>query len=132
MKISPNDPCPCHSGLKYKKCCRSYHDGTPAPSPEKLMRSRYSAYALKNAEYIMRTTHPDSPHWRENRVVWRGQIEAFSAATRFAGLDILAAEGDTVTFHATLFEGEEDESYTERSLFAQHAGRWAYIKASPE
>jgi len=96
------------------------------------MRSRYSAYALKNAEYIMRTTHPDSPHWRENRVVWRGQIEAFSAATRFAGLDILAAEGDTVTFHATLFEGEEDESYTERSLFAQHAGRWAYIKASPE
>ncbi len=21
MKIYPNDPCPCGSGLKYKKCC---------------------------------------------------------------------------------------------------------------
>ena len=23
VKIGPNEPCPCGSGLKYKKCCRN-------------------------------------------------------------------------------------------------------------
>jgi SEC-C motif-containing protein len=39
--------------------------GTPAPSAEALMRSRYSAYALalKNsslADYLLQTWHPDT------------------------------------------------------------------------
>jgi len=129
VKISPNDLCPCHSGAKYKKCCRAYHDGTPAPSSEKLMRSRYSAYALNKPEYIMQTTHPTSPHWRENQAAWRAQIVGFSAETRFVGLNILAVDDETVTFHAVLFVGEQDISYTERSLFAQHDGRWGYVKS---
>lgn len=129
MKISPNAPCPCHSGAKYKKCCQKYHDGTPAPTPEKLMRSRYSAYALNKADYLMLTTHPTSPHGQTNRAAWTRQIEAFSAGTRFVGLDILATTDDTVTFRAILFEGDRDVSYVERSRFAQHDGRWTYIKA---
>lgn len=129
MKISPNAPCPCHSGAKYKKCCRTYHDGNAAPTPEKLMRSRYSAYALNKADYLMLTTHPTSPHHKENRAAWARQIEAFSTGTRFVGLEILATTEDTVTFHAILFEGDKEASYIERSLFAQHDGRWKYIKA---
>ena len=26
LKIRPNDPCPCGSGKKYKKCCRGKED----------------------------------------------------------------------------------------------------------
>ncbi|HHD72452.1 MAG TPA: zinc chelation protein SecC, partial [Epsilonproteobacteria bacterium] len=26
-KYSPNLPCPCQSGRKYKKCCALYHKG---------------------------------------------------------------------------------------------------------
>ncbi len=129
MKISPNDPCPCHSGLKYKKCCRPFHGGTAAPTPEALMRSRYSAYALGKIDYIMATTHPDSPHLLGDRNVLRAQLQQFSDGTRFAGLQILAAGGDTVTFHAVLFEDERDVSYTERSLFKQKDGRWLYVDA---
>src|SRR5437867_3549203 len=43
--------CPCHSGKKYSECCEPYHQGLPAPTPLALMRSRYAAYALQNAEY---------------------------------------------------------------------------------
>jgi SEC-C motif domain protein len=127
MKISPNDECPCGSGQKYKKCCRVLHSGTPAPTPEALMRSRYSAYALDRIDYIMQTTHPDGPRFNADTVKWRRDLEAFARGTRFAGLQILATEGDTVTFRATLFEGSHDVSFTECSLFEQHEGRWKYF-----
>lgn len=30
VKVGPNDPCPCGSGKKYKKCCGSPSSGKPA------------------------------------------------------------------------------------------------------
>ncbi|MFN8373702.1 MAG: YchJ family metal-binding protein [Anaerolineae bacterium] len=127
MKISPNEECPCGSGKKYKKCCRTLHSGAHAPSPEALMRSRYSAYALGRIDYIMQSTHPDGPHYEADTAAWRRDLEAFSRDTRFVKLDILNAEGDTVTFHATLMVGSRDMSFTERSLFRMHDGRWTYF-----
>jgi SEC-C motif domain protein len=106
------------------------HKGTPAPSPEALMRSRYTAYALNKVDYIMATTHPDSPYIQTDVGAWRRELEFFATRTRFAGLQILAVasdtEGETVTFRATLFAGDEDVSFTEKSLFAKHDGRWMY------
>ena len=132
MKISPNDLCPCGSGTKYKKCCRVFHNGVPALTTEDLMRSRYSAYALNNLDYIMATTHPDGPHFGQDRNQWRRDLEVFSLNTRFAGLRILSVEPDIVTFRATLFElahPARDISFTERSLFRQLNGHWLYMDA---
>jgi len=132
MKISVNDTCPCGSGAKYKKCCRILHQGTYAPTVEALMRSRYTAYALNIPDYIMDTTHPDSPHFRNTRDEWRRELETFSLTTRFAGLKILSVEPDTVTFRAILFELtalQREISFTERSLFRQMNGRWLYVDA---
>jgi SEC-C motif domain protein len=96
------------------------------------MRSRYSAYALDNAAYIMATTHPDNTLYRDDKTAWRTDIETFMRSTRFAGLQILNFEDDTVTFRATLFEGERDISFTEKSLFRQHDGRWLYLSGERE
>lgn len=65
MKITPNSKCPCGSRLKYKKCCHVYHDGANADDALKLMVTRYSAYAAEDASYIMRTTHPQNPDYKE-------------------------------------------------------------------
>lgn len=92
------------------------------------MRSRYSAYALHLHNYLMRTTHSTSPHRLASEASWRARLETFSRDTRFAGLEILAAEGDMVTFHAILFDGDRDISYIEHSLFAQEDGEWRYIE----
>jgi len=71
MKISSNALCPCHSGEKYKKCCQPYHKGIFPSNAQKLMRSRYSAFALGLAEYIMTTTHPDNSDFTENKPDWK-------------------------------------------------------------
>lgn len=127
MPLPLTAPCLCHSGRPYRQCCSPYHAGTPAPTPLALMRSRYSAYALGKTAYIILTTHPDSPHFRQDTAAWRTEIDAFTHATRFVGLTILAAEGSTVTFHARLLSGERDVSFTEHSQFARHDGRWKYV-----
>lgn len=92
------------------------------------MRSRYSAYALNKPDYVMETTHPDSPHWQDDRAAWRADLQAFSTSVTFVGLNILSAEGDTVKFHAILMQDGRDVSFTEHSIFRQHNGRWLYVK----
>jgi SEC-C motif domain protein len=60
---APIGDCPCGSELPYAQCCGIWHAGlqetTPrhAPTPEALMRSRYSAYALQLGDYLLATWH---------------------------------------------------------------------------
>ena len=131
--------CPCHSRKRYKRCCRTLHEGRPAATPVALMRSRYAAYSLGNSAYIMATTHPDSPHFVADAAAWTEQLDAFSAATRFKGLRILERAGGEVagesegwvTFRAELTQGGQDASFTERSHFEKMDGRWTYRSAEP-
>lgn len=58
--LDKKNNCPCGSGYNYKKCCKPYHDGSPAPTAEALMRARYSAYKLAQEEYLFHTWHPGS------------------------------------------------------------------------
>ena len=58
-----NDPmagvsCPCGSGALYADCCEPLHDGAVASTAEKLMRSRFSAFALGRASYLLASWHP--------------------------------------------------------------------------
>jgi SEC-C motif domain protein len=48
--------CPCGRGA-YATCCAPLHEGKPAADAEALMRSRYSAYALDRADYLLATWH---------------------------------------------------------------------------
>ncbi|MBN2799248.1 MAG: SEC-C domain-containing protein [Deltaproteobacteria bacterium] len=131
----PNDPCPCGSGLKLKRCCRRLHQGAPAESPEALMRSRYAAYAVGDAAYILATTHPAGPQAQADRGRWLEEVRRFSEGTDFVGLTVLSAgsEGDEgfVSFHAALRQGGRDASFGERSRFLRVEGRWLYWDGVP-
>ncbi len=126
-----NDPCPCHSGAKHRSCCGPFHEGAPAPTPEALMRSRYSAYALGKTGYLMDTTDPDGPHAQEDRGVWARELAEFARRTRFVGLEIngSGSTGDDgwVSFRAILTQGRRDASFAERSRFVRRDGRWLYV-----
>ena len=134
MKLSANKPCPCQSGKKAKKCCAPILKGRPAPTPEALMRSRYTAYATGNVNYIMKTTHPDGDHYREDKDAWLDDINVFCRECSFNGLKVENAETqDTkgwVTFHANISRGNEDLSFTERSFFVLENGQWLYHSAA--
>jgi len=57
MKITQNSKCPCKSGQKYKKCCKTFHDGEFPKTALLLMKSRFSAYAIGLSDYIIETTY---------------------------------------------------------------------------
>jgi SEC-C motif-containing protein len=130
-KVLPKSPCPCGSGDTYKVCCAPYHKGTPPPTPEKLMRARYTAYAAGDARFIIRTTHPDSPYYRTDQKAWFKELKAYTDQTQFLALNVIDRETDGdvgwVQFRAVLMQSGRDASFTERSRFERLDGRWLYV-----
>lgn len=126
MKISPNTPCPCHSGKKYKHCCQPYHKGSLPFNALLLMRSRYSGYALGLIDYIIATTHPNNPDAAMTLADWQKGISDFAVSTQFIGLKIIefidGTEEAYVTFDATFDIG----SMKEKSRFLKVEGKWFY------
>ena len=54
-----NGACPCGLAATYGDCCGRLHRGQArAATPEQLMRSRFSAYAVHDEPYLLRTWHP--------------------------------------------------------------------------
>ena len=95
-----------------------------------LMRSRYAAYSLKLADYIMDTTHASNPSYDKNRDKWKEDILQFCRDTKFEGLQIVefteGLENAYVTFTAILKNGNRDISFTEKSRFVKENDRWLY------
>lgn len=130
-RLSANAPCPCGSGRKAKGCCLPVLEGAPASSPEALMRSRYVAYAVGDVGHVMRTTHPDGPHWRADARAWADELRRYCASVRFEGLSVDHARADgeigVVAFFATLRADGRDVSFGEVSRFTRVDGRWLYV-----
>ncbi|ERS81768.1 YchJ family protein [Halomonas sp. PBN3] len=122
--LSPTT-CPCGSGLPLADCCGRYHAGEPAPTPEALMRSRYSAFALQLTDYLLSTWHPST----------RPSMLERDEATAWKRLEILdsgeAGESGWVHFRATFREGRRWAVLEERSRFVREAGHWTYLDGTP-
>ena len=132
MKFSPNDICPCGSLKKYKKCCKPFHDKITFPKTAlELMKSRFSAFAVLIADYIIFTTHENNSDYISDLKLWNQDIMNFSKNTRFERLEILDfIEGEVesfVTFKATLFQDKNDISFIEKSRFLKTEGIWKYV-----
>ena len=132
MKLSVNDSCPCGSQKKYKKCCKVFHDKIRLPvNALELMKSRFSAFATSNCDYIIFTTHQLNPDFTKDLKSWREDILNFSKNTKFEKLEILEFIDDKVesfvTFKATLFQDKNDISFIEKSRFLTVDGKWLYV-----
>lgn len=132
MISSSPSTCPCCSGKPYINCCQKYHQGVLPENALALMRSRYSAYALNLADYIIETTHPQSPYFVSNKKQWLSQILDFSQKVSFNKLEILRTENLSseeafVTFVAHLSKEDIDLTFTERSRFLKQGHAWKYM-----
>jgi len=122
--------CPCGSGHTFQDCCGRYIEGEHlAPTPEALMRSRYSAYALGNEPYLLATWHastrPEKLNLDEQTTI------------KWSGLDIISApgaEGDTgfVEFVARFKDNGRAGKLHERSRFRRENDRWYYVDGDIE
>ena len=117
------EKCPCGAGASYLTCCAPLHLGQrAAASPEQLMRSRYSAFARRDAAYLLTSWAP------ETRPPGVGDL----SGQEWLGLTVHDApppEGDVgfVEFSAKLREGGRNATIRERSRFRREDGRWFYV-----
>lgn len=124
------EPCPCGSGKSYQNCCRPLHERQiPAKTAVQLMRSRYTAYALKLIDYLFDTTWPDnrSEELRQEMAAWAGRAE-------FTRLEILSTrqgrsldKTGRVEFIASYRQFGEEKQMHEISNFRRYKGRWHYV-----
>lgn len=125
-----NFACPCGSSLNYEECCKRFHEGIEPENALQLMQSRYSAYVLNLPDYIIKTTHPASPHYTDNHFSWKRSISGFAKNSIFRQLEILDFKERlpiaSVTFTAHLDQNGEDATFTETSYFERWKNGWRY------
>lgn len=122
--------CPCGTGDAYGSCCGRFHTGrSAAPTAELLMRSRFTAFAAGDEQYLLATWHPSS----------RPESVDLDPALRWYRLDVHGATGGG-PFDA---EGRVDFSahwrgtggvrgtQREHSRFVREGGRWFYVDGIP-
>lgn len=122
--------CPCGSGLEYSLCCEPFIYGDQvAPTPGKLMRSRYTAYVKHCADYLVATWHPDCQAEESRSAI----INSFNN-TAWLGLTVVEelagnrADEGYVEFVARFTDGAAKHSAIhERSRFLRLGQRWYYI-----
>ncbi|MCB5168404.1 hypothetical protein LG634_26720 [Streptomyces bambusae] len=124
MSSAPS-PCPCGLPAAYADCCGRFHSGArQAPTAELLMRSRFSAFAVGDTAYLMRSWHPDTRPGRldlDPGQVWE-RLEVLG--TERGGM--FETEG-AVEFRAHYREGGHRGSLHEHSEFSRVDGAWVYV-----
>jgi SEC-C motif-containing protein len=130
-QVTAEGPCPCgrgdgcHSPLAFARCCGRFladFEHSPAPDAESLMRSRYCAFVLEDADYLLATWHPSQ----------RPASVDFEPGLKWLGLDVrdhrvVDATHAEVEFLARSRAGGRAHRLHERSRFVCEDGRWYYV-----
>ena len=120
--------CPCGSGRTFSACCGPILAGAAAADAETLMRSRYCAYVLRDAAYLLATWHPDTRPTdlalnQEPLAKWLGL-----AVKRHEALSDAEA---LVEFVARYKINGRAFRLHETSRFLRLEGRWYYLNGNP-
>lgn len=123
--------CYCQSNMSFSECCEPFLTGQKkAPTAEKLMRARYSAYSTANIDFLKTTLAPESRHDFDPATTKR-----WAQSAKWKGLKIIATtkglEADktgTVEFIATYEQDGEGLDHHEVSQFRKSdAGEWFFV-----
>jgi SEC-C motif-containing protein len=118
-------PCPCGSGHAFGTCCGPALSGARAASTaEALMRSRYTAFTLRDTAYLLASWHPST---RPEHLALDEQ-----PPPKWIGLDVrahrpLAENHAEVEFLARYRVGGRAQRLHETSRFVRESGCWYYV-----
>ena len=117
--------CHCCSNRQFSECCEPILRNKSAQRPEQLMRSRYSAYVVKNYDYILTTYAPV-----QQQKLSLQALRENSENTKWLQLEVLdTTESDdvgTVEFVATYSIDGDFFAMHELSSFIKQDGNWYY------
>ncbi|MET0480351.1 MAG: YchJ family metal-binding protein [Mycetocola sp.] len=126
--LADADRCPCLSGEAYGLCCAPFHRGQAgAPTAERLMRARYSAFVVGDVDYLLRSWHPST----------RPASLELDPELRWYRLDILATrrgglldDDGVVEFRAFYRSADGRGEQHEVSRFVRDGRAWSYLDAA--
>ncbi|WP_448211507.1 YchJ family protein [Colwellia sp. MEBiC06753] len=119
--------CPCCSNIALEMCCLPIIEQQQhAHSPEALMRSRFTAYALNKAEYILATYHSSqqSAHSLADIQAWAEENQWIELIIHQANSNSTPA---TIEFSAFYLNNHQLIEMRERSNFTQEKNQWRYV-----
>lgn len=116
--------CFCGSAISFQDCCKKYINGTQkAPTALALMKSRYSAYATHQVDYLLNTTHSS-----QRKYYSKADILNWATANEWQKLEIISSTENTVEFKAYfLDENKQRQIHHEFSTFKKENGSWFYV-----
>ena len=119
--------CPCGSNKDENECCGVYlSDQCKPDTPEKLMRSRYTAYTKANIDYIISTMKGPALHQFDGE-----SAKQWAMTVEWLGLDVIKSSihktKGYVEFIAHFKEKGKENCIHEISEFHQINGLWYYI-----
>lgn len=122
--------CFCGNNLTYNNCCELLHNGKKsAETAEELMRSRYSAFATANGNYLI-----NSNASKTRDVTSIAETEKWAKSVKWIKLEIIntlnGEPGDTtgiVEFKAHYKYKIFKRSIHERSTFVIENDKWVYL-----
>ena len=116
--------CYCGSAISFEKCCEPILScKLKATTAEAVMRSRYSAYATHNVEYLIATTHSSTraTHSKDEILYW-------ATSNQWQRLEIIRVTSNTVEFKAFYFNSNKQlQVHHEHSRFVEENGQWMYV-----
>jgi len=119
-----NGKCYCGLDNDFEFCCAPYIKGVKnAPTAQALMRSRYSAYAIHDAEYLWLTTAP-----KERSHHSKAAILEWAKSNQWLKLEVLNFTETTVEFKAYYLDAKlREKVHHERSKFVKEGDSWFYV-----
>lgn len=116
--------CYCDTGLLFENCCGLYlQNNQKAATALALMRSRYSAYAIHNADYLLETTYIS-----ERKYYSKTEILKWATANKWQKLEILNYAENTVEFKAYFLDSNnKPQIHYEFSTFKFESDAWFYV-----
>ncbi len=119
--------CPCGTREIYQNCCGRYISGEAiAPTPEALMRSRYTAYTQANTTYIAETQRGPAALGYDPIA-----SKKWAQGLQWTGLDVFGSQqkGDKgfVAFKAYFQDNKQARTIFEKSEFHRIDGKWYYV-----
>jgi SEC-C motif-containing protein len=122
--VNNSDLCFCGSEISFRDCCQKYiDDNQKPPTALALMKSRYSAYATHQADYLLNTTHSS-----QRKYYSKEEILHWATANEWQKLEIISATESTVEFKAYFLDkNKENQVHHEFSTFKKENGSWFYV-----
>ena len=131
--VAASSPCPCgrvgssKKNLPFASCCGRWLEGSDvAPDAESLMRSRYTAFVLERAPYLLDTWHAST----------RPEALEFETGAKWLGLEVRQHQQTDATHAEVEFVARQRHAHGaasrlhERSRFVLEQGRWYYVDGS--